>query len=138
MHAHANANTRFHIDLDWWKGQSRDLGTHLLEILGGEEAAQGTAQGATLDFIDPVTAEVRQLDALWVRVLNERAGKPDYIVPTLPVMAAIFRALVESTNMPMSVTELHRRIGRGSPEMLLRVLGTARDTYGIFPVADAH
>lgn len=137
MHAHANANTRFHIDLDWWKGHGRDLRSHLVEILGSDPDGQASA-GATLDYVDPVTAEVRQLDALWVKVLNERAGRADYILPTLPVLAAVFRALVESTNTPLSVAELHRRIGRGTPETLLRVLGTARSTYGIVPVADGH
>lgn len=134
MYAHADVNTPFHIDLSWWDQRGRNLGRFLSEILGEEDAAG--PDDAPLDYIDPVTAEVHQLDARWARVLTEHAHRPDYITPTTPLTNAVLRALIENLNRPMSVTQMHRRINRGDPKMLLRLMKTARVQYGIVPVSD--
>jgi hypothetical protein len=131
MHATADVNTPFHINLDWWDTRGRNLGRFLVEILGDDKAA--TDGGDPLDYIHPETAEVRQLDPLWVQVLINRAHKPDYITSSTPLTNAVLRALIENLNQPMTPTQLYRRINRTSPEVLLRVLRTARAQYGIVP-----
>ena len=131
----ATVETPFHIDLQWWAARDRNLGRFLAEIVGAEHDAP--ASGAPLDFIHPRTGEVRQIDPLWVRVLTERAYRPDYITPSTPLPNALLRALVETVNEPMTAVELHRRLNRSNPQTLLRVLKTARTAYGITPAEDA-
>lgn len=135
MYAHVDYNTRFHIDLGWWEGHGRNLGRFLAEMLGEQEADE--AGGEPLDYVDPVTAEVYKLDPLWARVLTDKAHRPDYITPATPLTNAVLRALIENMNRPMTVTQLHRRISRGNPLTLLRLMQTARLQYGIVPVQEA-
>jgi hypothetical protein len=134
MHARTDIHTPFHIDLLWWRAQGRNFSRFLVEILGTDDIA--TPSDAVLDYIDPATAEVFQMDPLWVRVLVERAHKPDYISRTTPMTNALLRALVENLNQPMSAMDMHRRINRSNPQTLLRVLQAAHAQYGIVPVAD--
>lgn len=134
MHASIDVNTPFHINFTWWEQRGRNLGRFLAEILGRTDA--DIESGEPLDFIDPRTAEVHELDPLWVEVLTTRAFQPEYITPATPLTSAVLRALVENLNRPMTSVELHRRINRSNPETLLRVLKTARTEYGIAPVLD--
>ena len=134
MHALADTTTPFQIDLAWWQKNERNLGRFLSEILG-EETPELPAETA-IDFVDPHTAEVHQLDPLWVKVLVQRAHQPDFITPATPMANALLRALIENRNEPMTPAELHKRINRGSPETVLRVLKSAQRSYGIFPVDD--
>jgi len=134
MHARVDINTPFHIDLAWWSLRGRSLRRFLAEILNEEEA--DLAPAAPLDYIDPQTAEVFQLDPLWVKVLSTKARRSDYITPTTPLTNAVLRAFIESVNQPLTSVDLYRRLNRSTPETILRVLRTARTEYGIVPVAD--
>ena len=136
MPIHTDTDTRFHIDLDWWVRRGRNLRRFLAEILG--DAAADLAPAAPLDYIDPGTAEVYQMDPLWVRVLTERVNQPGYITPTTPLTSAVLRALIENLNRPMTVVQLHRRINRGSTQTLLRLMQTARIEYGIVPASESQ
>jgi len=131
MYAPVDVNTPFHIDLSWWESRGRNLGRFLSEILGDKKPALNG--GEPLDYIDPETAEIHQLDPRWVHVLVHRARKPDYITSATPLTNAMLRALIENLNEPMTAVELYRRINRASPDTLLRVLRTARVQYGIVP-----
>jgi hypothetical protein len=134
MHALADTKTPFHIDLDWWRRNERNLGRFLAEILGEEEPE--LPADSAIDYIDPHTAEVQQLDPLWVKVLVQRAHQPDFITSATPLTSAVLRAFIENRNQPMTPTQLHKRINRTSPETVLRVLKTAQRSYGIFPVEE--
>jgi hypothetical protein len=123
--------TPFHIDFDWWAAQGRNVRRFLIEILGDDEEVP-MAEGP-MDYIDPDTAEVYELDPLMAKVLIERANRPDYITSATPLTNAVLRALIENLNRPMTPVDMHRRINRTSPEAILRVLHTARLTYGIVP-----
>ncbi len=132
MHARSDVNTAFHIDLDWWDARGRSLDRFLREMLDGEEP-EDLPEGP-MDTIDRETGEVFQLGPLWARVLTERANRPGFITSATPMTNAVLRALIERRNQPMTVVELHRRINRGSPQALLRMLRAARQQYGIVPV----
>ncbi len=136
MHARVDTRTPFHIDLNWWQQHGRSLRRFLAEILGDADA--DVAPATPLDYIHPQTAEVFQLDPLWVQVLATHARKPDYITETTPLTSAVLRALIENVNHPMSAADLYRRINRTSPETVLRVLRTARTAYGIVPAPDGE
>lgn len=134
MHARVDVRTPFHIDVNWWEQHGRSLRRFLAVIL--DEAETELGPDTPMDYIDPQTAEVYELDPLWVRVLVTKARKPEYITETTPLAGAVLRALVENVNRPMSATDLYRRINRSNPETLLRVLRTARTVYGIVPVPE--
>ena len=110
MHLHTDIDTPFHIDLVWWSQHGRNLRRFLSEILDDENA--DLADDTALDYIDPLTAEVHQLDPLWVQVLTDRVSRPDFIAPSTPLTSAVLRAFIENLNRPMTVVQLHRRINR--------------------------
>jgi hypothetical protein len=62
MHARVDVHTPFHIDLSWWDQHGRSLRRVLADILGEPDA--DLAPQTPLDYIDPQTAEVLQLDPL--------------------------------------------------------------------------
>jgi hypothetical protein len=134
MHARVDVNTPFHIDLAWWESRGRSLRRFLAEILDEKDA--DLAPQSPMDYIDLQTAEVYQIDPLWVQVLNTQARRPEYITPVTPLTNALLRAFIENVNQPLSATDLQRRISRSNPETVLRVLRTARLEYGIVPVVD--
>lgn len=134
MHLRSDIHTPFHIDLDWWTSHGRSLDRYLLEILDGKVDELGSS-GELLDYIDPETAEVFQLTPLWTRVLTQRAHRPDFITSTMPMTNAVLRALIENRNRPLSAVQIHRRINRGSPQTLLRVMESSQQQYGIAPAS---
>jgi hypothetical protein len=134
MHARVDVQTPFHIDMDWWTARGRSLRRFLVEIL--DEADLDLTAEAPMDYIDLQTAEVYQLDPLWVKVLDTRARRPDYITEATPLTNAMLRAFIENLNRPMSAVDLQRRLSRSSPQTLLKVLRAARTEYGIVPVVD--
>ncbi len=129
-------DTRFHIDLDWWKKQRRDIRIYLNQSLC-DECRQAYAQVKDLgevDTVDPVTAEVTREDALWSTLRSCCSTKPSYITPSTPIIDSIFLTLVANGNRPLSPRELHERLNRRPAEMILRML-TGREVYlGIRPV----
>jgi hypothetical protein len=131
MRRPADINTPFAIDLEWWAHQQRNLNRFLADIVGDNPLED--ADGEPLDYIDPDTAEVHQLEPLWVRVLDHHAHRPEYISGSTPLAAAVLRALIENLNRPMTAMDLHRRINRSSPETILRLMRTAESQYGIVP-----
>lgn len=130
-----DTQTPFHIDLTWWSSQGRNLRRFLASILEDDQAQLDPTD--PVDFIDPNTAEVFRIDDLWARVLVERAQRPDYITSATPLTNAVLRALVENLNRPMTPMQMHRRVSRSTPDAILKVLRTARTSYGIVPVAEA-
>lgn len=130
LHARTDIHTPFHIDMQWWSRQGRNFDRFLAEILGDPKIDRATG-AEPLDYVDPGTAEVHQLNPLWVRVLLDQAHTPDYITPTTPLTNAVLRLLIENLNRPMSAVDMQRRIDRGTPQTLLRVLQAARHQYGI-------
>lgn len=128
-------NTKFYIDLDYWKSQGRDFREQLYDELC-EECKQlySLEERREVDRVDPRTAEVQRWDALWECVTDGCGRSPDYVSPKMPLTRAIFRALIANGNQPMSAVELHKRIGKGTPQIILRELQSAEmELEGITP-----
>jgi hypothetical protein len=126
-------DTRFVIDLGWWDRMGRDFYLYLRRSLCPDCRTEvgDQAQVKQLDFVDPETAEVRRVNALWGRLITCCSQRPDFITPSTPLTEAIFRTLLASGNTPLSPTEMHERIGKSNPETILRMLTTGQTTYGI-------
>jgi hypothetical protein len=131
-----NLETQFHIDFDWWEREGRDLRVYLQSHLCPEcKAIYANHRGTKeVDWIDPDTAEVTRVDALWQSLRTHCSQMPGFITENTPLLDAIFRVFLANGNSPLSPIELQAILGRSSPETILRTL-TGRTVYnGIKPV----
>ena len=129
-------STKFHIDLDWWHDNHRDIRVYIRDVLceecrPGYEDLQDVEE---VDMVDANTGEVSRVDWLWYRLRQCCSGRPDYITPEMPIMDAVFRTLLANGNEALSVQELYERIDRRPPEVLLRMLVGGSVVLGIRPV----
>lgn len=127
-------DTTFHIDYGWWDRTGEDLRTYQLSHLAPEqrERLSQSADEQLIDYIDPETGEVSQLDELQLALQNA-ARDPDFINPHTSVVDSIFRVFLANGNTPMTPKELGDAIGR-SPTVILKTVSGARVYKGIRPV----
>ncbi len=129
-------NTRFHIDYDWWERSPEDLRVYLLSHLLPEQRERLSASGEdhVVDFVDPETGEVTQLDELQLAI-QLAARDPNFINPQTPTVDSIFRVFLKNNNKPMSPKELAPIINRPA-ETILKTLSGGRIYKGIRPFLD--
>jgi hypothetical protein len=130
-------HVKYHIDYDWWNKSNRDLRVYLQSHLCVEHQSVFSSYigQEVVDWIDPRTAEVRQVDGLEHTLNSHCSLQPDYISPHTSIVDAVFRVFLANGNSPMTAEELAGRIGRSS-ETIQRTLGGNRVYKGIRPVAD--
>ncbi len=127
--------TPFYIDYEWWARSSRDLELYMTEHLCDTHRQELTAaKSATngLDWIDPETGQVRQVDAVNYALLTHCSLQPDYITERTSLVDAVFRALLASGNRPMTPVELADRTHR-SADTILRTLSGEKIYRGLRP-----
>lgn len=129
--------TKLHIDFDWWKEKGADfrvvLQSRLCEGCQTKYADMGIVD--KIDWIDPDTAEVTQVDGLWHSLRTCCSQRPDYITDQTPLVEAAFRVFLANDNTPLTPGELQQVIGKGTPESILRSLASRNVYMGIKPVA---
>ncbi len=130
-------DTMFHIDLDWWKKENRDIRIFLAQSLCEEcrEAYAEVKDLGEVDSVDPETAEVVREDALWATLRSCCSTKPSYITPSTPIIDSIFLTFAANGNKPLSPRQLHERLGRRPPETILRMLTGGQVYLGIRPAS---
>lgn len=130
-------DTKFHIDLEWWKRQNRDIRIILGQSLCQEcrEAYADMKELGELDSVDMETGEVVREDALWGMLRSCCGAKPDYISANTPIIDSIFLTFAATGNKPLSPRELHERLDRRPPETILRMLTGGQVYLGIRPVS---
>ena len=128
--------TKFHIDFDWWEKKGRDLRVYLQSHLCPECKATYTNHrgNVEVDWIDPDTAEVTRVDALWQSLRTHCSSRPDFIGDNTPLTDAVFRVFLINGNEPLSAAELREILGRYTPETILRTLGGRKIYKGIRPM----
>jgi len=129
-------DTKFHIDFSWWAKQNKDIRVFMRELLCPEslEAANAAPDRQMVDMVDPETAEVTQVDALWEAIRACCSQKPDYIAADTPILDSIFRVFLANGNQPLSILELHERLDKRPPDVILRILTRGQVYMGIKPV----
>ncbi len=134
-----DANTKFFIDLEYWKSQGRDFREQLYdELCESCRQLYPLEELREVDRVDPQTGEVTRWDALWECITDQCGRQPDYVSPKMPLTRAIFRAFLANGNRPTSAAELHRRIGKGTPMIILReLLSPEMEMQGITPEGSA-
>jgi len=129
-------DTKFHIDFTWWEKQNKDIRVFMRELLCPEclTAATESPDQQAIDMVDPVTAEVTRVDALWEAIRSCCSRRPDYITPETPILDSIFRLFLGNGNQPLSSHELHDRLDKRPPDVILRLLTRGQIYMGIKPV----
>lgn len=130
-------DTPFHVDFAWWQENDRDWKVFLRRMLCEEHrnALAEIGDDERIDWVDPETAEVHQVDALQHVVMTHCALQPEFLRANVPLVEAIFRVLLAAGNTPMTPVELGERLNR-QPHLILRTLSGPRVYYGIRPVLE--
>ncbi len=127
-------NTKFHIDYEWWEhSSSEDLRTYMLSHLPPErrERLSQSDEDRVVDFINPETGEISQLDELGLAI-QLTAKEPDFIGPTVSLVDCIFRIFLANGNVPQTPQELAGTTGRPA-SIILKTLRGIRVYKGIRP-----
>ena len=127
--------TPFHIDFDWWRDHDREWRVHLRSLLSPEalELYAEIINGDDLvDWVDPDTGEIHQVDGLQHVVITHTAQQEGFLDPHTALVEAVFRLLLKNGNTPMTVVEMGEELNR-DPKNLLRMLSGVRVYRGIRP-----
>jgi len=129
-------DTKYHIDFTWWDEQNLDFRLYLRSQLCEEHQKDYADHHVTemVDWIDPDTAEVKRVDALWQALRSHCSLLPDYIDESTPLITAVFRMFLKNENAPLSSRELAETIGYSRPDAILRTLSKGKVYRGIKPV----
>jgi hypothetical protein len=126
--------TPFHIDFDWWRTNDRNWHLELEGLLCPEHQAAFAdfPEGQMIDWVDPQTAEVRQLDGVQNTLITHCARQEAFLDPHTAVVEAVFRLLLANGNAPMSAEQLGARLQRPA-EMILKTIAGPRVYKGLRP-----
>lgn len=129
--------TKFHIDFDWWQQYDRDWRVHLHSFLcpDHQETFSDLRGDEQVDWVDPDTAEVQQVDGLQHVLITHCAKEEDFISERTALVDAVFRIFLANGNTAMTPLELSERLGR-PPETILRTLSGPRVYKGLRPCPD--
>ena len=124
----------FHIDFDWWRANDENWHVALGSMLCPEhqEAFAALPEGQMIDWVDPETAEVRQMDGLQHTLIEHCARQAGFLDEHTVVVEAIFRLLLANGNTPMSPEEMGARLNRPA-ETILKTIAGGRVYKGLRP-----
>jgi hypothetical protein len=132
-------DTRYHIDYAWWQKAGRDLRVYLYSHLcpQHQEIYRDQTDTDQIDWVDPETAEVRQVDGLQHALRLHCSQQPGYLTAHTTLVDAVFRVFLANGNQPVTVRELGEQLGK-DPGVILRTLSGAQIYKGMRPVSDAE
>jgi len=127
-------NTPFHIDFDWWKEKDQNWRVDLRGLLCTEhqKTLNSFPENQMIDWVDPETAEIKQMDGLQHIVSSHCALQDDFLTDHTTLVDAVFRTLMSNGNKPTSAEEFGIFLKR-SPDIILRTLVGSRVYKGIRP-----
>ena len=120
-----NLQTPFHIDFDWWQENDRNWHIYLRGLLCEEHQAvyAETQENQLLDWIDPETAEVRQVDGLQSTIMSHCAKQEGFLNEHTALVDAVFRLLLANGNSSMTALELGTALNRPADTILRTISG---------------
>jgi hypothetical protein len=126
--------TRFHIDFGWWSQNDRNWRIDLQGFLcpDHQEAFSDSASEELVDWVDPDTAEVQQVDGLQHVLISHCAREPGFITEQTSLVEGVFRLFLANGNTPLTPVELAEHLSR-PPETILRTLSGMRVYKGLRP-----
>lgn len=129
-----SVNTPFHVDFEWWKKNERDWHVYLRSLLCAEhqEIFSDAEEGQTIDWVDPVTAEVKPVEGIQNALMTHCVKEPDFLTQQTALVEAAFRLFLTNGNVPLSSKDMGERLNRPA-ETILRTLAGPRVYKGIRP-----
>ena len=129
-----SVQTPFHIDFHWWKQNERDWHVFLRSLLCPEhqDAFANMEEGQLIDWIDPLTAEVKSVDGIENALMSHCALQPEFVNERTALVEAVFRLFLVNGNAPMTAEDLSARLNRPA-DTILRTLAGPRVYRGLRP-----
>ena len=129
-----SVHTPYHIDFDWWSQNDRDWRVYLHSFLCPEhrEAYSNIDLDDQVDWVDPDTAEVHQIDGLQNVLITHCAKQQSFITHQTTLVDSVFRLFLANGNTPLTAVELGEQLGRDSM-LILRTLSGTRVYKGLRP-----
>lgn len=126
--------TSYHIDFDWWKDHESNWRVFLFSYLCPEHQAafSGNASEVMIDWVDPESAEIHQVDGLQSTLMNHCAKLDGFYTEQTALVDAIFRVFLANGNAPLTPIDLSDRIGKPA-ETILRTISSPNVYRGIRP-----
>ncbi len=126
--------TPFHIDFEWWQNNERDWHVFLRSLLCAEhqEVFANIEEDEMIDWINPQTAEVKQVDGVQHALISHCALLPEFTNERTAMVEAVFRTFLVNGNIPMSAEELGKRLSR-SADIILKTIAGPRVYRGLRP-----
>lgn len=127
--------TPFQIDFEWWKQHDNNWRVFLHGYLCPEhqKTFMDLDEMALVDFIDPETAEVTQVDALQQVLITHCSKQEGFLTEHTALVDGIFRVLLANGNNPLTPSEMGVVLGK-SGDTILRTLTGQQIFMGIRPV----
>lgn len=131
-------NSPFNIDFDWWKNNDRDWRVYLRSFLCEEHQKmfENLDSDEVIDWIDPKTAEIKQVDGLQHVLISHCAQDVEFVSQNMALVDSVFRIFLSNGNEPLTPEELGDILHR-QPEMILRTFSGLRVYKGIRPVSNS-
>ena len=85
-----------------------------------------------VDWIDPETAEVKQVDGVQHVLITHCAKEAGFITEHTAMVDAIFRVFLANGNMPLTPVDLSSQLNRPA-DVILRTLTGGRVYRGVRP-----
>jgi hypothetical protein len=126
--------TKFRIDFEWWSQNDRDWRVHLHGLLcpTHQKAFADAAEGLMVDWVDPETAEVKQVEGVQHVLITHCAKEEGFITEHTAMVDAVFRLFLANGNVPLTPVELSTQLNRPA-ETILRTLTGGRVYRGVRP-----
>ncbi len=90
------------------------------------------AEGQLIDWIDPETAEIRQMDGLQHIIIEHCAKQEGFLNEHTGLVEGVFRLLLANGNTPMTPEVLGSRLNRPA-DTILKTIAGARVYKGLRP-----
>jgi hypothetical protein len=126
--------TPFHVDFKWWQANDNNwhVGLHDMLCPEHQEAFSGFVEGQLIDWIDPETAEISELDGLQTTLINHCAQQPGFLDAHTVLIEAVFRIFLANGDKPLTAEELGAQLNR-APDVILKTIAGPRVYKGIRP-----
>lgn len=126
--------TKFRIDFEWWSQSERDWRVLLQSLLcpNHQMIFSNASEGQMVDWVDPVTAEVKQVDGVQHVLITHCAKEKGFITPHTAMVDAIFRIFLANGNIPLTPVDLAAQLNRPA-DTILRTLTGGRVYRGVRP-----
>jgi hypothetical protein len=130
-------DTPFHIDFSWWRQNDREWLVYLRSMIDADyrKLLDTIDLDEPVDWVDPETAEVKQMDAVQYLLMAHLAEDHALVGEGTSMVESVFRIFLKNGNLPLDAQQLGNLLNRPA-QTILRTLAGVRVYRGIRPVVE--